>query len=398
MDHQVEIAQCRDIKTGLTIGMPYNPHPAADLFPVLEGAERQEMLDDILERGILEPIVVLDDMVLDGRNRYLIGREARVEIPYSVYDGDDPIGFVISRNLRRRHLTPSQKAMIAAKLAKMPVGRPSKILSGEGITAGHAAAALGVSKASVERAKAVQRDGTPELQEAITSGHIPLGEGLDYSKLPEDQQKAILAASKEIRTASKAESRRRRLLKLAEISGDGEQKTAGGVPKGFSVIYADPPWKNEVYSEETGSEKSPPYPYMEIDAICSLCSGDASPANDDAILYLWTTGNRIHLGLRVLEAWGFEFKTSWIWDKEKIGTGRYVRDRHEIILIGTRGKMPAPDPGLLPPSVHSEPRGEHSVKPEYFAEQIDRMYPGVPKLEMFARRQREGWVAWGFEA
>jgi N6-adenosine-specific RNA methylase IME4 len=102
--------------------------------------------------------------------------------------------------------------------------------------------------------------------------------------------------------------------------------------------------------------------------------------------------------LRVLDACGFTYVHHWIWDKEVAGTGYWGRDRHELLLIGRRGDVAAPLPGTQPETVHRERKGKHSAKPAFFAEQIERLYPGLPKLELFCRDPRPGWDAWGFEA
>ena len=394
----IEIAECINAHTGFKIGFPYKPHPAADLFPLIEGEERTALLEDIRANGVLEPIVIMDDMVLDGRNRYLLASEALVQIPYVEYTGDDPIGFIVSRNLRRRHLNTSQRAMLAAKLARMSPGRPAETGPNEPISIDRAAGTMSVSRSSVKRAKAIEASGVPELVDAVQKGSINLSAATDIASLPEDQQKVLVAKAKELRTHKKGLSRQARVERINSIAEAGKVKTSGGIPKGFAVIYADPPWKNDVYSEDTGSEKSPPYPVMELPEIMDLCAGDNSPATDDAVLYLWTTGNRIEQALKVMTAWGFTFKSSWIWDKEVMGTGRWVRDRHELILIGTRGSIPAPAPSDVPVSVYCEKRGAHSVKPVFFADQISKMYPDLPKLELFGRASRDGWASWGFEA
>jgi hypothetical protein len=107
-------------------------HPLADLFPLLEGAEFEELVADIREHGVHERIVVYRGLILDGRNRYRAALAAGVAYPTRIYEGDDPIGLVISRNLHRRHLSTSVRATIAAKLATMRQGERTDLPSFEG--------------------------------------------------------------------------------------------------------------------------------------------------------------------------------------------------------------------------------------------------------------------------
>lgn len=97
-------------------------HPLANLFPLIEGDEFAALVTDIREQGLREPVTLFDGMILDGRNRYKACLEAGAECPTQVFTGTDPVAFVISANLRRRHLTESQRAMVAAKLANLEHG------------------------------------------------------------------------------------------------------------------------------------------------------------------------------------------------------------------------------------------------------------------------------------
>jgi N6-adenosine-specific RNA methylase IME4 len=88
-----------------------------------------------------------------------------------------------------------------------------------------------------------------------------------------------------------------------------------------------------------------------------------------------------------------------VWDKERIGMGYYARQQHELLLIGTRGELPVPEPANRPASVIRIARdNEHSTKPDHFHALIERMYPEYDRIELFARHQREGWAAWGNES
>lgn len=112
---------------------PIRFHEYCDLFPDMTGRQRQEFADDIKERGVQKPIVFMPDgfTILDGKNRYQIARQLGIEYPRVTYTGNDPLGFVIAENLRRRHLTDSQRAMLAGEIAKKDRGRPASSPNGE---------------------------------------------------------------------------------------------------------------------------------------------------------------------------------------------------------------------------------------------------------------------------
>jgi N6-adenosine-specific RNA methylase IME4 len=157
------------------------------------------------------------------------------------------------------------------------------------------------------------------------------------------------------------------------------------LPKGlFDLILADPPWWLSSAADH--------YPLMHTNEIASM----RIRAADAAILFIWeVTGMRAD-AMAVIDAWGFTFKTELVWVKPSIGTGNWVRNRHEKLLIATRPDTPTPS--YLPDSVIEAPRGRHSEKPKIFHELIERMYPNATRLELFARgKPRPGWTAWGNE-
>jgi hypothetical protein len=101
-------------------------HPLAALFQLTDGEAYAALVEDIRARGLLQPIVLYQGMILDGRNRYRACLDACVAVRTVTYEGDDPLGFICSLNLRRRHSSESQCAMGATRLAKLPKGRPGK--------------------------------------------------------------------------------------------------------------------------------------------------------------------------------------------------------------------------------------------------------------------------------
>ncbi len=171
----------------------------------------------------------------------------------------------------------------------------------------------------------------------------------------------------------------------------------------FPVIYADPPWKFEIYSAK-GLDRTPDqhYPTLSDEEIAAFAiGGRAVPeiAGRDAALLLWCTSSNLKRALVIMERWGFEFKTSAVWVKDKSGLGLVFRVKHELLLYGTRGNMPGPR--YQPPSVFAYPRGRHSAKPPEIRTEIERMYPDFDertRLELFARSTAKGWTCRGFEA
>jgi len=158
----------------------------------------------------------------------------------------------------------------------------------------------------------------------------------------------------------------------------------------FNVIYADPPWQYE-FSESSRGAPDQHYATMTLQEICDL----KVPSADDAILFLWATNPKLEEALQVIKKWGFQYRTNLVWVKDKIGTGFYVRGQHELLLIGKKGEIQAPEESDRPPSVLYAPRREHSQKPDEVYAVIERMYPQGKYLELFARNHREGWVSWG---
>jgi N6-adenosine-specific RNA methylase IME4 len=159
----------------------------------------------------------------------------------------------------------------------------------------------------------------------------------------------------------------------------------------FNVIYADPPW-DYIPADQLG------YPTMPLNEICDLLRGKPVVARA-AALFLWVPASLIGDGLKVIEAWGFKYRTQAIWAKGGSGMGPYFRVNHEVLLLATRGHtLPEVPPESRDTSVFEFPRRAHSQKPDEFYEVIERMYPEMPKLELFRRGvPRAGWYCWGNE-
>lgn len=158
----------------------------------------------------------------------------------------------------------------------------------------------------------------------------------------------------------------------------------------FGTIYADPPW---LYGNQgTRGATSDHYTGMTVDEIAALPILDL--VEDNAHLHLWTTNAFLFESKRIMEAWGFEYKSCFVWVKPQMGMGNYWRVSHEFMLFGIRGRAPFASRSLM--SWAEYPRGRHSAKPEPVRSLIEKASPG-PYLEMFARRPAKGWTVWGNE-
>jgi N6-adenosine-specific RNA methylase IME4 len=134
---------------------------------------------------------------------------------------------------------------------------------------------------------------------------------------------------------------------------------------------------------------------MSVDELCALSV--AERAADDAVLFLWATAPLLPESLRVAASWSFEYKALFVWDKVRHNFGHYNSVRAELLLLCTRGSC-LPDSKELHDNVVSiERTDEHSEKPEEFRRLIDGLYTWGPRLELFARSRRDGWVPWGNE-
>jgi N6-adenosine-specific RNA methylase IME4 len=215
----------------------------------------------------------------------------------------------------------------------------------------------------------------------------------EIARLPEDVFEEHItetkAEGKELTTAG--------LVRVAKFENAKQDKTTPQPMTGkYRIIYADPPWKYGdpflIEGYKVSAEQH--YPVMTIDELCLLPVKEITENN--AVLFLWVTSPLLEESFKVIHAWGFEYKTSFVWDKVKHNMGHYNSVRHEFILVCTRGSC-LPDNPKLYDSVLSIERTDHSVKPEEVRNIIDDLYPIGKRIELFARRPAEGWEVWGNE-
>ena len=169
--------------------------------------------------------------------------------------------------------------------------------------------------------------------------------------------------------------------------------------KKYNIIYADPPWQYERTGAQGSAEKI--YPTMSVDDICNLPVAELSDKN--SILFLWATFPKIPEALKVINAWGFTYKSvAFVWLKQNksgnvwfYGLGFWTRGNAEICLIATKGS-----PKRQSNKVHQfiiSPLRRHSQKPDEARNKIIELAGDLPRIELFARQQTDGWTVWGNE-
>lgn len=195
-----------------------------------------------------------------------------------------------------------------------------------------------------------------------------------------------------LRAAGKVERRKTEESNKVETGctvADLERLVSAG--RKFGCIYADPPW---LYSNQgTRAATNNHYGGMTIDELCALPIREL--AADDAHLHLWTTNGFLFECPRIFDAWGFEFRSSFVWVKPQMGIGNYWRNSHEIMLTAIRGKAKRFNDKSLKSWAEWD-RGRHSAKPEQVRHMVERASYG-PYLELFGRSAATGWAVWGNE-
>lgn len=380
------------------------------LLPPLSDDDFKALYDDIAAHGVKVP-VEYDEAgeILDGHHRVAICKMLGItDWPRFIrkqLTEEGKRSFARSLNFARRHLSGAQRqAVIQEHLKDAPQASNRSI-----------ARELGVDHKTVAGVRAhLETTGEiPQLEKTVGADGKERRKPIRTMFLPEPANFKELAKVAKIKRAEDQKIRHAVRTDLA-VQIAARQNVAPwwkgvGQDEGraFPIIYVDPPWRFKTYSEVTGGEKSAEnhYPTMSLEEIMDLgCPG----AHNSAVL-MWVTD--LSNGVKTLERWGYTYKSFWGWKKiypgDQTGTGYWSFDNLELLLIGTRGDFPAPIPGTQPIKCTDHPVGRHSEKPVWFAEQIDRLYPTMPKLEMFQRRESlaDGdvrlngtWEFWGNQA
>ena len=369
--------------------------------------------------GQLQPIVVRSHrtgfVLIAGRHRLEAARKLGWDaIACLIVEGknaDEATLIEIDENLMRADLSPAEIAahvgarkMIYERLhpetkAKVAGGKARQGQQATTLSFAEATAKLrGLNKRSVERS-AARSNAIPNVAELAGSA-LDTGAELDaLAKLYEADSAKAGTLFNQARNGIKVSART--TLKATKRAIKERHLGTGmlALPETkYGIIVADPEWRFEPWSRETGMDRAADnhYPTSVTDAIAARPVADI--AADPCVLFLWATVPMLPQALDVMKAWGFDYRSHIVWVKDRIGTGYWERNRHELLLIGVHGEAPAPAPGTQWQSVIEAPVSEHSAKPEVFLELIEGFFPTFPKIELNRRGPpRPGWAAWGNE-
>ncbi len=171
----------------------------------------------------------------------------------------------------------------------------------------------------------------------------------------------------------------------------------------YDVIYADPPWdyKGQLQHAGEGSgDSGGAVRHYSTVTLKDLATLEVSRiAEADCLLFMWATSPHLDQAIDLGGAWGFQWATvGFVWDKMRVNPGYYTMSQCELCLIFKRGRIPRPRGARNIRQLVREKRSAHSRKPNEARRRIDRMFPGLSKIELFARERAPGWDCWGLEA
>lgn len=396
-------------------------HPAAAIFPMLAPSQLRALADDIREHGQRFPIVKLDGMILDGRNRFEACKLAGVTPTFTMLMAcESPAAFVISANKHRRHLNAAQKAN-AARLAKPHFeqeaaarkqagkskggktagkGRPKldPLMGGEanahsGESARQAAAAFDVGHNQVDAMAKVARD-APDVIELVESGALQTVEDAKrIAAMPFDERSLVrqrIERGEEPAAAIRETKREAVRASLEDVSAR-EAKAASGL---YDVVVLDPPWTmTKSIRKVEPTQVDLDYPTMTEDELAAI----ELPCADACHVWVWATQHHLPTALRLLEAWGLRYVCTFVWHKpggfQVFGLPQF---NCEFAIYAQRGSPAFVDTKAFSTCFEAA-RGKHSEKPEEFYELLRRVTAGR-RLDMFNRRVIEGFDGWGKEA
>jgi N6-adenosine-specific RNA methylase IME4 len=361
------------------------------LIPALTKEEFKQLESNCLEEGIREKIITWNGYIIDGHNRFEIA--TRWNLDYETENKhfkneNDVREWMINNQFGRRNLSNYQRSVLALQLEevfqekakeKQKEAGELKQKSAEAPieTRKELAKVANVSHDTIARVKVIEAKANEETKAKLSTGEVSINQVYQDIK--------------------KEEKKEERDKKIEEVKAKIESENLVTPDKKYHVIGIDPPWayeeKGGFSSADYDSESNRgavDYPTMTVEQIKKI----ELPAADDCVLFLWTTHAFLKDSFDLVDEWGFKYKATLVWDKVKMGLGRTVRMQVEFCLIAVKGN-PIIN-GSSERDIITEPRREHSRKPEAFYQMAERMCIGN-KLDYFSRQNRENWDHYGAE-
>lgn len=353
------------------------------LIPPLLPEERSGLESMIITEGCRDALVTWQGVLIDGHNRYEICQNHG--IPFKVEDKefdtrDEVKIWIIQNQFSRRNLPAYERAKLALVLKPL-IAAKAKENQYEGFnqhslcqksdkpsidTKKELAKVAGVSHDTISKVEKIETKAPEEVKVKLSTGEMSINE-----------------AYKEIRKVEKEEQKQ-----IAIESLNKEISEPNGL---YHVLVVDPPWQYEKRAEDATHRGRCLYPTMTIQEIMDM----EIPAEENAILWLWTTNAFLHEAYHIIEGWDFTPKTVLTWVKDRMGTGDWLRGKTEHCILAIRGK-PVIDLSNQT-TVLNAPLREHSRKPDEFYDMVNNLCPGR-KIDIFSREAREGWDQWGCES
>ncbi|MGL4999217.1 MAG: MT-A70 family methyltransferase, partial [Cetobacterium sp.] len=375
--------------------------------------------------GIREPILLWNNQIIDGHNRYSVATKHNLEFKTTEkqFDSEKEVKeYMILNQFGRRNLSNYQRSILALELedifkvkakenhTKNAIKTLNKLNNAPASatlptpvekinTRAELSKIANVGDRTMGKVKKIRDEASEEMKQKLEQGTVSINEAYNQMKREKEletaelefvayTQKDILEKAKELRTeSSKAKKEARKELIEQQVK-DIEEGKLPELSGKFDIVSIDPPWPyGREYDPET-SRVANPYPEMTIEMIENI----KLPTTDDSIIFLWTTHMFLPNSFEILKKWGYEYKATLVWNKERIGMGAWFRMQCEFCLVAIKGKPYFENTRYR--DIFSVPRREHSRKPDEFFKMVTEITAGR-RLEYFSREKREGWEIYG---
>mgnify|MGYP000919112909 CR=1 FL=1 len=355
------------------------------LIPPLTKEEYEGLIKSIITEGCRDSIIIWNDTIVDGHNRYQICTDNNIEFKTTeknFNDINEVKEWIIINQFSRRNINDWQRSVLALKLKglyKEKAKENQKLSEGRSVkgsaispnlkidTRKEISKIAGVGESTITQVEKIEEKGSDELKQQLTTGKISINQA--FNEIKKDERKAQIEEQK-------------RLIESGEIK----------LPEGvYQHIVMDPPWNyNTEYRPDSGFGRvACPYPLMSFEELSQI----EIPADKDSVLWLWTTHQFIWEAKELMKLWGFEYKAILVWNKEKMGIGSWLRMQCEFCLVGIKGKPMWTAHNLR--DIITEPRREHSRKPDQFYTMIEENFSGR-FLDYFSRTTfSDKWDVYG---